>query len=119
MPAIMQFHGKDYRGKDMWRVYKDYDRMNHGTFVTYTTEKQAQKAIDEINGVVKPKKTEAEIRASYRVEHATSLTQPGKEYFTARGGFGPQMLLKDFSTREEAEAKVAKALKAALKRGGY
>ena len=114
----MQFHGKDYRGRDMWRVYKDYDRMNHGTFVTYTTEKQAQKAIDEINGVVKPTKTEAEIRASYKVEHAVSRST-GNEYYSARGGFGPRSLYMEYGTREEAEAKVAKALKAALKRGGY
>lgn len=114
----MQFHGKDYRGRDMWRVYKDYDRMNHGTFVTYTTEKQAQKAIDEINGVVKPVPTEAEIRDSYKIEDFIS-TATGKQRYWARGGLGRIRLSEYYDTKEEAEAKVAKGLKAALKKAGY
>jgi len=109
MPAIMQFHGKDHRGGDIWRVYPDYDRMKPGGYTIHSTEKQAQKAVDEANGVVKEKKTEAQIRAAWRVE-------PYKDHFEARGPKGYSM---EFGTREEAEAKVAKALKAALKREGY
>ena len=119
MPAIMQFHGKDHRGGDIWRVYPDYDRMKPGDFTVYNTEKRAQKAVDEANGVKKPEKTEAEIRASFRVEHGPHASKPGMEYYQAVGGFGRSSLNKFYDTRAEADAAVAKALKAALKKAGY